>query len=74
MRIALSSFLTLAVVAIAAPAHAQPANPLPAGDGRDIVSVACSQCHYLGTIAKIRDGAARLARSTSTTWCCAARN
>ena len=58
MRIALSSFLTLAVVTIAAPAHAQPANPLPAGDGRDIVSVACSQCHYLGTIAKIRDGAA----------------
>jgi cytochrome c5 len=59
MRIAF--FLTLAVVAIAAPApapaHAQPANPLPAGDGRDIVSVACSQCHYLGTIAKIRDGA-----------------
>ena len=31
---------------------------LGAGDGRDIVSVACSQCHYLGTIAKIRDGAA----------------
>ena len=31
---------------------------MPAGDGRDIVAVACSQCHYLGTIAKIRDGAA----------------
>jgi cytochrome c5 len=57
MRIALSSFLALAVAA-ASPAFAQNANPLPAGDGRDIVSVACSQCHYLGTIAKIRDGAA----------------
>ena len=36
----------------------QNANQLPPGDGRDIVAVACSQCHYLGTIAKIRDGAA----------------
>jgi cytochrome c5 len=58
MRIALSGFLALAVAAAASPAFAQNANPLPAGDGRDIVSVACSQCHYLGTIAKIRDGAA----------------
>src|ERR1700685_3266709 len=58
MRIALSGFLALAAVTAAAPSFAQNANPLPAGDGRDIVSVACSQCHYLGTIAKIRDGAA----------------
>jgi cytochrome c5 len=58
MRIALSGFLALAVAAAASSAFAQNANPLPAGDGRDIVSVACSQCHYLGTIAKIRDGAA----------------
>jgi cytochrome c5 len=36
----------------------QNANPLPPGEGRDLVAVACSQCHYLGTIAKIRDGAA----------------
>jgi cytochrome c5 len=57
MRIALSGFLALVAVAAAAPSFAQNANPLPAGDGRDIVSVACSQCHYLGTIAKIRDGA-----------------
>ena len=40
------------------PSRAQNANPLPPGDGRDLVAVACSQCHYLGTIAKIRDGAA----------------
>jgi cytochrome c5 len=56
MRIALLGFVALAIAA-ASPALAQNANPLPAGDGRDIVSVACSQCHYLGTIAKIRDGA-----------------
>jgi cytochrome c5 len=58
MRIALSGLFALVVVTAAAPALAQNANPLPQGDGRDIVSVACSQCHYLGTIAKIRDGAA----------------
>lgn len=43
----------------AAPGNAQQsASPLPPGEGRDIVAVACSQCHYLGTIARIRDGAA----------------
>ncbi len=57
MRVALSGLVAFAVAA-ATPALAQNANPLPAGDGRDIVAVACSQCHYLGTIAKIRDGAA----------------
>jgi cytochrome c5 len=31
---------------------------MPPGEGRDLVAMACSQCHYLGTIAKIRDGAA----------------
>src|SRR5262249_12884003 len=40
----------------ATPVRAQQPNPLPVGDGRDIVAIACSQCHYLGTIAKIRDG------------------
>jgi cytochrome c5 len=58
MRIALCGLAALATVAIAAPSRAQDANPLPPGDGRDLVAVACSQCHYLGTIAKIRDGAA----------------
>ena len=58
MRNALSGLLALIAVAFASPSFAQAPNPLPAGDGRDIVSVACSQCHYLGTIAKIRDGAA----------------
>jgi len=62
MRIASSALLALALgaalVATASPGHAQQNNPLPPGDGRDLVAVACSQCHYLGTIAKIRDGAA----------------
>ena len=58
MRTALSSIVALAFIAVASPSRAQSADPLPAGDGRDLVAVACSQCHYLGTIAKIRDGAA----------------
>jgi cytochrome c5 len=57
MRITLWGCLALAVVTMAAPVNAQTANPLPSGDGRDLVAVACSQCHYLGTIAKIRNGA-----------------
>jgi len=51
-------FLGAAVVAAPSPGRAQQNNPLPPGEGRDLVAVACSQCHYLGTIAKIRDGAA----------------
>ena len=58
MRIVLSGLLAFVIVAAASPGFAQNANPLPPGDGRDIVAVACSQCHYLGTIAKIRNGAA----------------
>jgi cytochrome c5 len=63
MRMVLSGVfafaLAAALIAAASPGRAQQnANQLPPGDGRDIVAVACSQCHYLGTIAKIRDGAA----------------
>ena len=51
--------LGAALAAVASSSRAQQvANPLPPGEGREIVAVACSQCHYLGTIAKIRDGAA----------------
>ena len=50
--------LVLALTAAATPGLAQQgADPLPPGDGHDLVAVACSQCHALGTIAKIRDGA-----------------
>jgi cytochrome c5 len=58
MRTAVPAFVALAIVAAVGPSRAQNVNPLPPGDGRDLVAVACSQCHYLGTIAKIRDGAA----------------
>jgi cytochrome c5 len=57
MRIVMSGLFALTLSALASPSFAQNANPLPPGDGREIVAVACSQCHYLGTIAKIRDGA-----------------
>jgi cytochrome c5 len=58
MRAALLLLVAFVIVAAASPSRAQQsANPLPAGEGRDLVSAVCSQCHYLGTIAKIRDGA-----------------
>jgi len=46
-------------VSIIAPIHAQsqsPANNLPAGNGKDIVAVACTQCHGLKMIVALRDG------------------
>jgi hypothetical protein len=51
----------LAVLAISfiAPIHAQsqsPANNLPAGNGKDIVAIACTQCHGLKLIVALRDG------------------
>jgi cytochrome c5 len=59
MRIMLSFLVALVLIAAIYPSRAQQnANPLPAGEGRDLVATTCSQCHYLGTIAKIRDGAA----------------
>jgi cytochrome c5 len=58
MRMTLPGLLVLLTAATASSSYAQQnTNPLPAGDGRELVAVACSQCHYLGTIAKIRDGA-----------------
>jgi cytochrome c5 len=56
MRV-LALALAFAFIAAASPSRAQQnANPLPQGEGRELVAVACSQCHYLGTIAKIRNG------------------
>jgi len=42
----------------ATPAQAQTANALPAGDGRDLVATACSQCHALTVITTLRNGPA----------------
>jgi mono/diheme cytochrome c family protein len=53
----LGGFAALSLGA-AAPLRAQTAPALPPGEGRDLVAVACTQCHGLGTIVQIRDGAA----------------
>jgi cytochrome c5 len=42
-------------IAIAMPARAQGA--LPAGEGRDLLAAACSQCHPLNVIRSMREGA-----------------
>jgi len=42
-------------IAIAMPARAQGA--LPAGEGRDLLATACSQCHPLNVIRSLREGA-----------------
>ena len=45
-----------ALCLLAAPARAQNAAALPQGDGRDIVAVACTQCHTLAPLTAMRDG------------------
>lgn len=55
-RVTLAFAIALSAAAASAQAQQRP-DPLPAGDGHDLVAVACAQCHALGTIAKIRDGA-----------------
>jgi mono/diheme cytochrome c family protein len=56
-RLSVLGGLAALSLAAAAPLHAQ-APALPPGEGRDIVAVACTQCHGLNTIMAIRDGAA----------------
>ena len=60
MRISLSGTLVAICVAATATiptlAGAQPAPALPAGEGRDIVAVACTQCHALTPLVGMRDG------------------
>jgi hypothetical protein len=47
--------LAAAIVTAAVPLRAQQDNnPLPAGDGRDIVAATCSQCHSLTAITQLR--------------------
>jgi cytochrome c5 len=59
---ALHAALGIAAIAIVAagPAHAQgaPPRPLPAGEGRDLLATACTQCHNLSLIVSMRDGTA----------------
>ena len=54
-RLVLVGVLAL-VLGAATPLHAQTPGALPAGDGRDLVATACSQCHTLSVIMAGRDG------------------
>jgi cytochrome c5 len=54
MRLLSASALAALVLAATTPLHAQTA--LPAGEGRDLVATACSQCHTLSVIMSVRDG------------------
>ena len=53
---ALVLFIVIAACAAAVPARAQNAPALPPGEGRDIVAVACTQCHALTPLVGMRDG------------------
>src|SRR5262245_54667095 len=57
MRVCAAVVGAFACFAASAPLHAQaPANPLPAGEGRDLLTSACTNCHGLQTITAMRDG------------------
>jgi cytochrome c5 len=43
-------------LALAAPVPARAQGALPAGEGRDLVATACSQCHNLTIIVAMREG------------------
>ncbi len=49
------AFAALSLSAVPAAAQ-QPSNPPPAGEGRDILASACTQCHPLTVILALRDG------------------
>jgi cytochrome c5 len=54
-----AALMALTALILPAPAAAQGAAPgaLPPGDGRDMLATACSQCHTLGIILAMREGA-----------------
>jgi mono/diheme cytochrome c family protein len=56
----LAAALAACVLAAGASAQAQaqvPPNPLPPGEGHDIVAVACTQCHGPNAFTQLREGA-----------------
>ena len=55
-RLLLAFSLAGALVAAATPLQAQTAAALPQGEARDLVAVACSQCHSLAVLTAVRDG------------------
>ena len=58
-RILFAGAVAASVLFLGAPSEAQqPApNPLPPGEGHDIVAVACTQCHGPNAFAQLREGA-----------------
>ena len=54
-RLILALCIAALAVAIAMPVRAQ--GVLPAGEGRDLMATACSQCHPLNVIRSMREGA-----------------
>ena len=54
----LGVFGTAAVLALVATTQANAQGPLPQGEGRDLVAVACTQCHALAPILAGREGPA----------------
>jgi cytochrome c5 len=52
------TLLGAAALLVAAVAPVQAQGPLPQGEGRDLVAVACTQCHALTPIVGVREGAA----------------
>ncbi len=56
MRRAVVLGAVVAASVAATTARAQNAPALPAGEGRDIVAVACTQCHGLAPLTVMRDG------------------
>jgi cytochrome c5 len=57
-RLTLMRALTALLVAASTPVLAQTGGPLPQGEGRDLVAVACSQCHALAPLTAMREGQA----------------
>jgi len=54
MRLLPLGFVAALYLAAGTPVHAQGA--LPQGEGRELVTVACSQCHALSVLTAARDG------------------
>jgi len=46
------------VLLLGFPSEAQQSNPFPAGESRDLIAVACTQCHRAGPITQLRMGEA----------------
>jgi mono/diheme cytochrome c family protein len=56
MRPLLASLFAVAVLSQATPSRAQQPNPLPPGEGRDVVLAACAQCHGPNVFTQLRQG------------------